>query len=117
MARIRSIKPSFWTDADVASLRRDARLLVIGLISNADDEGRFLATATAIGGNVFPHDELPPNTVRKWRDEAAKAGIIEIYRVDGSEYGWFPNWLKHQKVYKPYPSNLPPPPGWIGAKS
>ena len=50
------------------------------------------------------------------RDEAAKAGIIEIYTVDRSEYGWFPNWLKHQKVYKPYPSTLPPPPGWIGVK-
>lgn len=117
MARIRSIKPSFWTDPDVAALRRDARLLVVGLISNADDEGRFLATATAIGGMVFPHDELPPATVRKWRDEVAKAGIIEIYRVDGSEYGYFPNWLKHQKVYKPYPSTLPPPPGWEAGQS
>lgn len=117
MARIRSIKPSFWTDSAVAGLRRDARLLIIGLISNADDEGRFLATATAIGGNVFPHDELPPTTIRKWRDEAAKAGIIEIYRVNGSEYGWFPNWLKHQKVYKPYPSNLPAPPGSVGGES
>lgn len=117
MARIRSLKPSFWTDADVASLRRDARLLVIGLISNADDEGRFLATATAIGGNVFPHDELPPKTIRVWRDEVAKAGIIEIYAVDGSEYGWFPNWLKHQKVYKPYPSSFPKPPGLLGSQS
>jgi len=117
MARIRSIKPSFWTDPGVASLRRDARLLVIGLISHADDEGRFLATATAIGGSVFPHDELPPKTIRTWRDEAAKAGIIEIYAVDGSEYGWFPNWLKHQKVYKPYPSALPAPPGWNGVQS
>jgi len=117
MARIRSIKPSFWTDPDVAGLRRDARLLIVGLISNADDEGRFLATATSIGGSVFPHDELPPATIRKWRDEVAKAGIIELYAVDGSDYGWFPNWLKHQKVYKPYPSTLPPPPGWVGAQS
>jgi len=40
-----------------------------------------------------------------------------LYTVDGSEYGWFPNWLKHQKVYKPYPSTLPPPPGWAGNQS
>lgn len=117
MARIRSIKPSFWTDHDVAGLRRDARLMALGLISHADDDGRFIATATAIGGNVFPRDEIPPTTIRKWRDEIAKAGLIELYTVDGCEYGWFPKWLKHQKVYKPYPSTLPPPPGWIGVQS
>jgi hypothetical protein len=117
MARIRSIKPSFWADPDVASLRRDARLLVIGLISHADDDGRFLATATAIGGAVFPHDELPPTTIRRWRDEVAKAGIIEVYVVDSREYGWFPNWTKHQKVNRPYPSTLPPPPAVLGGRS
>lgn len=117
MARIRSIKPSFWTDGDVGSLRREARLLIIGLISHADDEGRFLATAASISGAVFPHDELPAKTIRLWRDEVAKAGIIELYTVDGSDYGYFPNWLKHQRVYKPYPSALPAPPGWNGAES
>ena len=117
MARIRSLKPSFWTDPAVAGLSRDARLLTIGLISHADDEGRFLATATAIGGNVFPHDDLPPKTVKRWRDDVAKAGIIDIYTVDGSDYGYFPNWLKHQKVYKPYPSTLPMPPGQVGGQS
>jgi hypothetical protein len=117
MARIRSIKPSFWTDLSVAGLHRDARLLTIGLISHADDEGRFLATATAIGGNVFPHDELPAKTIRRWRDEVAAAGIIEVYSAGHSEYGYFPNWLKHQKVYKPYPSTLPAPPVSDGGQS
>lgn len=110
MARIRSIKPSFWTDPDVASLTRDERLLVVGLISNADDEGRFLAGPVAIGGTIFPHDELPPATIRRWRDRVQTAGIIRLYTDGGFEYGHFPNWLKHQKVYKPSPSTLPAPP-------
>jgi hypothetical protein len=112
MARIRSIKPSFWSDPDVAGLRRDARLLCIGLISNADDEGRFIASPTAISGVVFPHDKLTSSTIRRWRDDIAKAGIIELYSVDGHDYGWFPKWKTHQRVNKPYPSALPPPPGW-----
>lgn len=110
MARIRSIKPSFWTDADVAALPRDARLMLVGLISMADDDGRFLATATAIGGYVFPYDELPATKVRGLRDRIAKSGVIELYTVDGLDYGYFPKWGKHQKVYKRYPSTFPAPP-------
>lgn len=109
MARIRTIKPSFWTDPAVASLRRDARLLLVGLISSADDDGRFLASPVAIGGYVFPHDDLPAKTIRIWRDEIAKTGVIRLYTVDRLEYGYFPQWKKHQKISKPYPSMMPDP--------
>lgn len=112
MARIRSIKPSFWSDPSVAGLRRDARLMLVGLISFADDEGRFLASTVAVGGFIFPHDDLSPVTVRKWRDEIAKAGVVELYAIDGCEYGHFPNWKKHQRINRPSPSLYPPPPGY-----
>lgn len=111
MARIRTIKPSFWSDPAVAGLRRDARLMTVGLISMADDEGRFLASPSAIAGFVFPHDKLPATTIKRWRDEIAKAGVIELYSADQLEFGHFPKWKKHQKVYKPYPSQIPSPPG------
>jgi hypothetical protein len=112
MARIRTLKPSFWSDPQVASLRRDARLLLVGLISFADDEGRFLASTAAIAGYVFPHDDLPTRTVRQWRDEIEKTGIAQFYVIDGCEYGWFPNWSKHQKVNRAYPSAIPAPPSF-----
>ena len=41
--RIRTIKPSFWGSPTIAPLSRDARLVAIGLMSYADDDGRFLA--------------------------------------------------------------------------
>lgn len=107
MARIRSLKPSFWSDPAVCSLRRDARLMLVGIISSADDEGYFMASATAIGGYVFPHDDLPAKTIRQWRDEIAKTGVILLYSVDGLEYGHFPNWKKHQRISKPQPSIIP----------
>jgi hypothetical protein len=111
VARIRSIKPSIWGDERFAGLSRDGRLLALGLISNADDAGRFIASPTAIAGAVFPHDELSPNTIRKWRDEIARSGLIRIYKVGGRDYGWFPNWKKHQVINRPGPSVLPAPPG------
>lgn len=110
MARIRSLKPTFWADEGVADLSRDARLLAIGLISFADDKGRFLASTSAISGYVFPHDDLPAPKVRKWLDEIEAAGIVRLYSINRREYGAFPNWSKHQKISHPADSLLPAPP-------
>ena len=114
MARIRSIKPSIWGDERFAGLSRDGRLLCIGLISAADDAGRFIASPTAIAGAVYPHDELSPATIRKWRDEIGRSGLILIYKVGGRDYGWFPNWKKHQVINRPTKSVLPAPPSYGG---
>ena len=49
MPRIRTLKPSFWSSPEAAAMTRDARLLTIGLMSFADDDGRFIATIPEIG--------------------------------------------------------------------
>lgn len=110
MARIRTIKPTFWGDENVSELSMNARLLLIGLISSADDEGRFLASHSAIAGYVFPHDNIPQSKLRGWLDEIERAGIIRFYSVNRREYGAFPNWKKHQRISHPQPSTLPEPP-------
>lgn len=110
MARIRTIKPSFWSDGDVADLSRDARLLAVGLISFADDQGRFLASPAAVCGYVYPHDAIPHTKLRAWMAEIAAKKIITLYIVDRREYGAFPNYDKHQNINRPSPSTLPPPP-------
>lgn len=117
MARIRTIKPSFWSDDDVASLSRDARLLLIGLISMADDEGRFVATHQTIVGYVFPWDQIPQRLFQRWLTEITDRPIVELYSYDNRPYGWFPKWLKHQKINRPQPSSLPPPPSMNGSRS
>jgi hypothetical protein len=109
MARIRTMKPSFWGSGATAQLSRDARLLTLGLISFADDDGRFLGSTAAINGYVFPNDDLPPNKVRKWLDEVAKVGLIHEYQRDGVRYGCFPTWHEHQVINRYTPSNLPEP--------
>lgn len=81
MARIRSIKPSIWIDERFIGLSREARLLCIGMISHADDEGRLLATAVRLAGDIFPADDLKPAQVLKWRTEIQQAGLIEVYEV------------------------------------
>ena len=107
MARIRSLKPSIWTDERFIGLSRDARLLCIGMISHADDQGRLLATAVKLAGDIFPADDLRPGVVRDWRREIEGVGLIEVYAVNGIEYAQFPRWGRHQRISRPQPSTLP----------
>lgn len=108
----RPLKTSFWSDDKVCRLSRDARLTLAGLITcMADDEGRFIATPVAIGGAIFPYDDLPPARIKKWLDEIETEGMVDLYRVNGGTYGELPGWIKHQKPPHPSQSILPENPG------
>lgn len=111
MARIRSIKPSIWTDERFVQLSPTARLLVLGMISHADDDGRLLASPQRLGGIVFPTDDFTPARIKAWRDEIADVGLIKVYMVGKVEYACFPRWQRHQRISKPQPSTLPSPNG------
>lgn len=110
MARIRTIKPSFWGDDKVCRLSWDARLLLIGIISSADDHGRFIATPQAVLGYVFPHEDVTPARFRKLLAEITDTKIVALYEDQGRTYGFLPHWKKHQRINKPSPSPLPAPP-------
>lgn len=110
MTRIRTIKPSFWSSPDVVSLTRDARLLAIGLISFADDEGRFPAAPAAFGGYVFPFDDIPVVKLRKWLAECEASDFVRTWTVGTARYGVVTNFMKHQRINRPTPSILPAPP-------
>jgi hypothetical protein len=113
MARIRSLKPSIWSDEAFIELSRDARLLCIGMISHSDDDGRIVASAPALIGAIYPHDDVTIKQVEKWRNEIDRAGLITVYFVGRGTYAAFPNWHKHQRIQKRFPSVLPEPPGQL----
>jgi hypothetical protein len=103
------MKPGFWGSKTIAKLSRDARLLTLGLISFADDDGRFLGSTNAINGAVFPNDELPATKVRKWYSEILATGLIHEYQREGVRYGCFPSWHEHQVINRYTPSTHPEP--------
>jgi hypothetical protein len=112
--RIRTLKPEYWGDAGVAKLSRDARLLLLGLVSLSDDEGRFLASPPSILGYVFPNDDIRPYRLKAWLAEVEKAGLIHLYSVDGIPYGLILGWSEGataQRINRPHESTLPPPQG------
>lgn len=110
MARIRTIKPSFWGDDKVCRLSWDARLLLIGIISTADDQGRFIATPQAVLGYVFPHEDVSSARFKKLMAEIVDTKIVALYEDRGRAYGYLPHWRKHQRINKPSPSTFPAPP-------
>lgn len=107
MARIRTIKPEFWTDERVVELDFWVRLLFIGLWNFADDEGRMVCSEKRIKMQIFPGDS--PN-IRGGLDELTRAGLIEVYDVEGIEYLQIPTFLKHQRVDHPSKSKIPQKP-------
>ena len=110
MARIRTIKPTFWTSPTTARLSREARLLLLGLISNADDDGRFPASVPAILGAVYPYDEdVTPAKLTKWLRELEQVRIVHLYRDGVVRYGVMPTWHEHQVINRHTPSALPEP--------
>ena len=108
--RIRTVKPEMRHDERYARLSYPARELFNGLITMADDEGRFQASTSAILGHVFPHDDVPPRKLRDWIGEVRDSGMILFYVVDGFPYGAFRHWKKHQKINRARPSDYPDPP-------
>lgn len=107
MARIRSIKPEFWTDEKVVESSPLARLLFIGLWNFADDEGRMVYSPTRIKLQILPADKCD---IRALIDELQKHGMVMIYKANEAEYLAITNFSQHQKIDKRTSSRLPEPP-------
>jgi len=106
MARIRTIKPEFWYDEDIASLPAETRLLAIGLLNVADDEGYFKAHPALIRGQIFPFHEDSLN-IHGMLTELSGVGYLRLFEgLDGKLYGHVKNFGKHQKVNRPSPSKI-----------
>ena len=111
MARKRMISPGIWESDSFSALTDFSKLVFISLISHADDEGRGKAKPAYIANITFPNDETRRVTdVKKALSEIALNMSIRFYEVDGNEYYVLTHWLDYQKIDKPTPSKLPPPP-------
>jgi hypothetical protein len=98
MARIRSIKPDFWTDEKLVELEPWERLLFIGLWNFADDEGYMPYSPKRIAMQIFPGDPLE---VSRGLQNLISIGALTLYRSDIGEVLKVTNWEKHQKVSNP----------------
>lgn len=90
MARIRTIKPDFFTSDDICALSPFARLLYIGLWCEADREGRLVWAPRALKRRYLPDDNCDLEGVC---DELTSRGLVVPY---GDGLAFIPTFLEHQ---------------------
>jgi len=108
MARIRSIKPEFWTSEQVAECSPTARLLFVGLWNFCDDQGVHPASTKQLKMEVFPGDSFTLQEIADWITELRCAGLVAQYQCSQGLYWWAVTGWHHQKIDKP--TNKYPPP-------
>src|SRR6185437_193627 len=115
----RSIKPEFFEDEKLAtSCSIIARHLFTGLWVYADDEGRMRASPAFLKSHVLPYDEtISVKEVGSLLEQLVAGKFVVLYEVNGERFLWIRNFKKHQKIDKPSPSRLPPPPREFGESS
>ena len=106
MARIRTIKPEFWRNRDLAGLPEFTRLLAIALLNLADDEGYFEADPRLVRGEVFPFEESSGRTTVGLRELSSVGYITVVTHPKKGDIGMVCNFHAHQVINKPTRSKL-----------
>jgi hypothetical protein len=108
MARIRTIKPEFFTSEDIVELEPLARLLYIALWCEADKEGRFCWKPKTFKMRYFPADDL---NIDALCDALVTRGLVCLY---GAGLAHIPSFTEHQHINpREKDSNLPGPNEYI----
>jgi hypothetical protein len=95
MARIRTIKPEFFTSEDIVSLTPLARVFYIALWCEADREGRLDWKPGTLKMRYLPGDDC---NVKDLAGELISAGLIVLYEVNGKQYAEVPTFKTHQVI-------------------
>lgn len=104
MARIRTIKPEFFTSEDIVSLDPLARLLYVALWCEADREGRLLWKPRTFKMRYLPADDCD---VEALCSQLVAAQLVKLY---GEGCAWIPKFGQHQHLNpREAASSLPDP--------
>lgn len=104
MARIRTIKPEFFTSDDICALSMAARLLYIGIWCEADREGRMEWKPRSLKRRYLPDDDVD---VEALCAELVAAKLVKPY---GDGLAYIPTFNKHQHINpREAASTLPDP--------
>ena len=106
MARIRTLKPEFWTDEKVVAISPLARLLFIGMWNFVDDYGRGEYSPARLKMQILPAD---PADINDLLAEISGKLLINVYTIGGKEYFEVCGFSKHQKLDHRTPSKFPEP--------
>lgn len=106
MARIRSVKPDFWTDEKIVELDMAARLFFIGTWNFADDNGNLQRSARKLKMQIFPADSIDCEPVIQ---SLIAHGLLREYSVNGDDFLHITGFRKHQVINRKSKSAIPLP--------
>lgn len=108
MARIRSLKPEFFTDEDIAKLPPLYRLAFEGLWCQADKAGRLEDRPERLKVQILPYDDVSFGVVL---DALVTARFVQRYSgSDGRAYLQVRSFEKHQRPRPDEPDSVLPSP-------
>ncbi|MET9479939.1 hypothetical protein [Streptomyces sp. NPDC006638] len=109
MARIRTIKPEAFISESLAVVSLTAERTFLGLLTQADDQGRHRDHAAIIAGQLWVlRPEHTPSDVETDLAQLADAGLICRYKgPDHKRYLHVVTWHQHQKINRASKSRLP----------
>ena len=94
----RMIYTKIWTSEQFSRLSDKAKLLYVGMITLADDDGRLIANPSYLRGQIFTYDDIPIDEVLKLRKIIEEEGLIIVYSILGNDYIEHPKWLEYQRI-------------------
>ena len=118
MARIRTIKPEFWSDSKTGTLSDKATKLFIGLLNFCDDYGVIQFDIAEFTAKIFPFENFRDCSrvlAQAICDEILPKGLASIFSVnfdhedESNNFLWVKNFERHQRVDRPGKPLLP---GW-----
>jgi hypothetical protein len=98
MARIRSIHPGLFTDELFAGLSMAARVLLLGLWTEADDQGVFDWKPVTLKMRVMPVDNVDVPSLLL---ELEQSDVIRKFDQDARAFGAIRNFCKFQRPKTP----------------
>lgn len=106
MARIRTIKPEFFTNSKIMKLTPLARLFYVSLWCEADRMGRLKWDADSLKARYLPSDKTDAEDLGT---VLANAKLIRFYEVAGVLYVDIPGFPEHQVINnRESDSKIPP---------
>lgn len=108
--RIRTIKPQFFINEELAQCSALARLFFIGTWGVADKEGRLEDRPARLKVEILPYDDADPTALI---DELEQGGFLRRYSANGGKYLWVVKFKQHQRITgkeAERTSTLPEPP-------
>lgn len=109
----RMLDSRLWANYRFGEMPMMARLLLLGIINHADDQGRIIAKPIYLRTEIFRYDtDVKDEQVAECLNLIEANGTIQLYEADGKEYLQLNNWWDYQSLQFAAPSDIPRPKDW-----